>query len=121
AKIEKAKFQPLISAIFEIADDLHRDGDRERGGFSIGDNHLRIHWLIRKLTWERCDLDERSEIFLAACQAAQMGWLVDFTSSAIADHFPREGKEPEPPERCLVKKECLYELKAHTIKTIQSA
>jgi len=45
SKIEKAKFEPLISAIFEIADEIDRDADRERG-FSFGDNYLRIHWLI---------------------------------------------------------------------------
>ena len=58
---------------------------------------------------------------MAACQTAQVGWLVDFTSSSISDHFPREGKEPEPPEKCLVKKEWLPELKAQTVQTIKSA
>ncbi|HOO51094.1 MAG TPA: P-loop NTPase fold protein [Alphaproteobacteria bacterium] len=121
SRIEKSKFQPLISAIFEIADDIHRDEDRERGGYSFGDNHLRIHWLIRKLTFDRCDLDERSTIFLAACKNAQVGWLTDFTSSAIADHFPREGREPEPIEKCLVMKDHLTELKALCVKSINSA
>lgn len=121
SRIEKSKFQPLISAIFEIADDIYRDEDSERGGYSFGDNHLRIHWLIRKLTFDRCDFDERSEIFLAASQNAQVGWLADFTSSAIADHFPEEGREPQPPEKCLVVKDCLTELKACAVKTIRSA
>lgn len=120
SRIEKAKFQALISAIFEIADDINRDEDRERGSFSIGENHLRIHWLIRKLTFDRCDLDERSAIFLGACQNAQVGWLVDFTSSAISDYFPREGREPEPPEKCLVNKDHVSELKAHTVSIIES-
>lgn len=118
SRIDKAKFQPLISAIFEIADDIYRIEDR--GSVSFCDCYLRIHWLIRKLTFERCDLDERNEIFSVACGGAQVGWLVDFTSSAIDDHFPRKGNEPEPPEKCLVKKEYLAELKAHTIKTIES-
>jgi len=121
SRIDKANIQPLISAIFEIADDILRDEDRERGGFSIGNNHLRIHWLIHKLMSERCDLDERSRILMAACQDAQVGWLVDLTSSAISDHFPNKDKEPEPPEKCLLKKEVLSELKAHAIKTIKSA
>jgi len=121
SRIEKSKFQPLLSAIFEIADDVHRDEDRERGGFSVGDNHLRIHWLIRKLTFDRCGLDERSTIFLAACQNAQVGWLTDFTSSALSDHFPREGREPEPTEKCLVMKDHLTELKALCVKAINTA
>ena len=120
SKIEKVNFEPLISAIFEIADEIDRDADRERG-FSIGDNPLRIHWLIRKLTFERCDLDERSKIFTTACRGAQLGWLVDFTSSAITDYHPREGKERQPAEKCLVKEDCLDELRALALKAIKSA
>jgi len=121
ARIGKANIQPLISAIFEIADDILRHEDRERGGYYSCDNHLRIHWLIRKLTSERCNLDERNGIFMAGCQDAQVGWLVDFTGSAISDYFPANDKAPEPPEKCLLKKEVLSELKAHAIKTIKSA
>jgi hypothetical protein len=83
------------------------------------DTYLRIHWLIRKLTFERCDLEERSRIFLIACQNAQVGWLVNFTSSAFRDIFPREGKEPEPPENCLVSKEHISELKGLALSTIK--
>jgi predicted KAP-like P-loop ATPase len=121
SRIDKSKFQPLIAAIFEVADEIYRDGDSERGGFSVGDNHLRIHWLIRKLTFDRCNLDERSTIFLVACRNAQVGWLTDFTSSAVADHFPREGRDPEPIEKCLVNKDHLVELKVLCIKAINSA
>jgi predicted KAP-like P-loop ATPase len=121
SKIDKANFQPLISAIFQIADDIHRDDDRERGGFSIGDNHLRIHWLIRKLNFDRCNIEERSAIFLEACKNAQVGWLVDFTSSAIDDHFPREGKQPETSEKFLIGKKHISALKAHALKIIRSA
>jgi predicted KAP-like P-loop ATPase len=42
SEIDKARFQTLVSALFEIADDIDREEDRERA-FSIGDNHLRIH------------------------------------------------------------------------------
>ena len=121
ARIEKEKFQPLITALFSIADELHRKGDSGRGGFSMGDNHLRIHWLCHKLTWERCSLDERDTIFMAACKTAQLGWLVDFTSSKEADYHPRDGKEPTPLEKCLVKKESLPELRTHTINRIRAA
>ncbi|MFI5329814.1 MAG: P-loop NTPase fold protein [Desulfobaccales bacterium] len=120
ARIEKAKFQPLISAIFQIADDIDRVEDRESGGFFIG-TYLRIHWLIRKLTFESCDPDERSRIFLTACQKAQVGWLINFTSSAVSDIFPREGQTPEPQEKCLVSEEYIPELKGLAIKAIKSA
>jgi predicted KAP-like P-loop ATPase len=121
SRIEKTKFEPFISAIFEIADDLYRYEDNERGGFSIGNNYLRIHWLIRKLTFERCSLEERSKIFLAACQRAQVGWIVDFTSSAISDVFPRKGREREPAEKWLVGEEYVPKLRELAIEAIQSA
>ena len=120
-KIEKAQFQSLISTMFSIADDINRSEDKEKGGFSIGDNHLRIHWLIRRLTFDRCDLEERSVIFSEACKNAQIGWLVDFVSSAIGDYFPRQGEEPRRSEECLVAKEHLPELKSLAINTIKSA
>jgi predicted KAP-like P-loop ATPase len=121
SRIDKSKFQNLISSIFEIADDIYRDEDSERGGFSIGDSHLRIHWFIRKLTFDRCDLNERGKIFLTACQNAQVGWLTDFTHSAVADHLPKNDNDLEPPEKCLVTKDCLAELKALCVKSIKAA
>lgn len=121
SQIDKSKFQPIISAIFEIADDIYREDDRDRGFYSTGDTYLRIHWLIRKLTFNRCDLNERSNIFLTACRKAPIGWLADFTWSALREHFPPEGKEPQPPEKCLITKDHLEELKTHCINTIRSA
>ncbi|MDH5739260.1 MAG: KAP family NTPase [Nitrospira sp.] len=121
ARIEKEKFQPLITALFSIADELLKKGDGSGGAFSRGNNQLRIHWLCHKLTWERCSLDERDVIFMAACRTAQLGWLVDFTSSQVTNYCPRDGKEPTPLEKCLVKQESLPELRSHTINRIRAA
>ncbi len=120
AQIQKEKFQHLIIALFSIADEINKNEDCDGGGFRIG-NNSRIHWLCHKLTWERCSLDERDAIFMAACKTAQLGWLVDFTSSQEANYHPRDGKEPTPIEKCLVKKESLPELRSHTITRIRAA
>lgn len=120
ARIEKAKFQPLLTALFSIADEINRKEDGDRGGFRIR-NNSRIHWLCHKLTWERCSLDERDIIFMAACKTAQLGWLVDFMSSQEANYHPRDGKEPTPLEKCLIKKDSLPELTSHTINCIRAA
>lgn len=120
AGIEKGKFQPFITALFSIADEINRKEDCDGGGFRIG-NNSRIHWLCHKLTWERCSLDERDAIFMAACKTAQLGWLVNFTSSQKATYHPRDSKEPTPLEKCLVKKESLQELRLHTINRISAA
>jgi predicted KAP-like P-loop ATPase len=92
--------QSLLSAVFKIADELCVSSDEARG-FSIGDNNLRIHWLMRRLTIDRFDLAIRSEMLVAANESATIGWLVHFADSAFADYHPRPGKSPEPENNCL--------------------
>lgn len=119
-RIEKSNFANLIKAIFEIADEIDREEDHDSGMYSIGNTNLRIHWLIRRLTFERCELNERSDILMTACQNAHLIWLTDFTSSAMSNYYPREGKQAEPPEKCLVKKECLDTLKEKVLNEINT-
>ena len=99
-RVERGKVQPLLTALFEIADELKVEADAGKG-FSIGNNQLRLHWLLRALTSERMPLDERSAVFRQACNTASLGWLDDFTHSAWTDYHPREGKQPEPQAKCL--------------------
>lgn len=120
-RINHDKILPLVSVIFEIADNIDRDEDRERGAWSVGDNHLRIHWLVRRLTFQRTTLEERSLMFLSACRGAGVGWITDFASSAIDCHYPRREREPFPEEKCLVSEEGLPELKSIALKKIKEA
>uniref|UniRef100_UPI0023B07B5F KAP family P-loop NTPase fold protein n=1 Tax=Sedimenticola hydrogenitrophicus TaxID=2967975 RepID=UPI0023B07B5F len=99
-RVDRAKVEALLSALFEIADEINVEADAEKG-FSMGNNELRLHWLLRALTKGCMPLDERSAIFRHACDTASLGWLADFTRSAWTDYHPREGKECEPPENCL--------------------
>jgi len=92
--------QPLLTNIFRLGDDLDVAVD-EAKAFSIGNNHLRIHWLLRRLALERFDLARRSAIFMSACETSALGWLVDFASSADEDYHPRAGKSPEQESQCL--------------------
>lgn len=94
------RVQPLLTTIFRLGDELDVAVD-EAKAFSIGNNHLRIHWLLRRLTLERFDLARRSTIFMAACETAALGWLIDFASSAHEDYHPRAGKPPEQEGQCL--------------------
>jgi predicted KAP-like P-loop ATPase len=91
----------LLSGIFAVADDLDVEADQARG-FHIGDNSLRIHWLLRALLRDRTDLTTRSKVLMSAAKNASLGWLVDLASSAWADYHPREGKEREEEENCLL-------------------
>lgn len=119
-RVDLGKVQPLLTALFEIADDLNVEADAAKG-FSMGSNELRLHWLLRGLTKERMPLDERSAIFRQACNTASLGWLADFTRSAWTDHHPRNGKEPEPPEKCLTTEADADELRILLRSRIEAA
>lgn len=110
----------LLAAIFKIADELNVPSDAAKA-FSIGDNNLRIYWLLRRLTLERFNLARRSAVLMTACQTAALGWLVDFASSAFDDYHPREGKEPEPESRCLITEPAAEELRGKTLLRIRAA
>jgi len=91
----------FLRGVFAVADEINVDQDRGRG-WSIGDNNLRIHWLLRRVLRERTSLEERSRILLAAAEAAPIAWLGSLTVSAWEDHHPREGKERASEEDCLL-------------------
>lgn len=120
-RIPASAIEPLLTTIFEIADKIERDEDNDQSGLLTGTTHLRIHWLVRKLTIDRFDLAKRSEILLSAASRASLGWLVDFTSSSLSDYFPREGSEVTPPENCLVTKQDLETLKLWSLNGIGDA
>ncbi|SDJ35896.1 KAP family P-loop NTPase fold protein [Salipiger marinus] len=77
----------LLTAIFGIADELFVESDEERG-FAIGNNRLRLHWLLRSILKDRTSLDVRSAILARAIENAPLQWHLDFSSSAWQDHHP---------------------------------
>jgi predicted KAP-like P-loop ATPase len=119
-KVADDDVQPLLTAIFKIADELDVPSDAAKA-FSIGDNNLRIHWLLRRLTLERFDLARRSAVFMAACETAALNWLADFASSTFHDYHPREGKEPEPESRCLTTEADTENLRGKILLRIRAA
>lgn len=118
SKISESNFQNLITAIFEIADEIDRDEDSDKG-FGIATNHYRIHWLIRKLTLKRCTNEDRSAIFYNALEKSQIGWLVNFSSSAIGQHQQAEDKPEVPPEQCLMVKSDIDKVRELVIRRIE--
>lgn len=118
-RVDNGKVQALLTALFEIADEINVEADEEKG-FGIGDNKLRLHWLLRALTRDMT-LDGRSAIFQHACDTASLGWLADFTHSAWTDYHPREGKELEPPEHCLTTEADAEHLRTLLLSRIEAA
>jgi len=120
ADVPNDKVGPLLAAMFEIADELDVEADVARG-FGMSDNTLRLHWLMRRLTLERFNIAERSRLLVAACRNASLGWLVHFSESAYRDYHPREGRNPEPKENCLISAIEADRLRKIALRAIQNA
>ncbi|AWM00047.1 KAP family P-loop NTPase fold protein [Bradyrhizobium amphicarpaeae] len=119
-RVAQADVGPLLKVLFEMADELDVESDKERG-FSFGDNELRIHWLLRSLTRGRFALAARSKLFVVACRTANLTWFIDFARSAYNDYYPREGKQPSAEEDCLTTKSDAETLNALALKRIHAA
>jgi predicted KAP-like P-loop ATPase len=111
---------PLLKVIFALGDELDVESDKARA-FDIGDNHLRIHWLLRRLTLGRFDLAARSTIFVEAAESAALSWLVDFSQSAYHHYCPRDGKEPEREGNCLTTQADAEVLRTRALDRIRAA
>jgi predicted KAP-like P-loop ATPase len=119
-RVEKAKVEPLLGALFEIHDEIDQKQDAERGFMAMANTSLRYHWLIRRLTRDRFTIQERTEVYLEATKSAALGWLVDFVSSARGDYQEREGRQPTREEDCLTTEAALPELTDRALNAIRS-
>jgi len=79
-KVDIAHIQPLLAGLFAVADEIN-EADQGRMS-SMGNNERRLYWLLHRLTQDRLTLEERSKIYVAACQNASLGWLASFVDSA---------------------------------------
>ena len=116
-EVPKGKVEPFLRTVFEVADEITLDNDKERG-FATANTHLRFHWLIRRLTARRFSLEERTALYMAATERASFGWLVDFVASAVDDYRP-EKREPE--DKCLVSEAALPELRQRAVEALRAA
>jgi predicted KAP-like P-loop ATPase len=75
AEIDKDHIGTLVSAIFEIADELDVDADSGRRMYDLADNRLRIHWLLAALVRTRMVTPERIRMLCAAMRTASLHWF----------------------------------------------
>jgi predicted KAP-like P-loop ATPase len=118
--VRKENVEPLLSALFQIHDEIDLEKDADRGFMGLATTSRRFHWLIRRLTSDRFSIAERSVMYKAAIASASLGWLVDFVSSARGDYREREGQQRRE-EDCLVSQEMSEELTAFALGAIRSA
>lgn len=118
SQVPEASIAPLVTAIFSIADELDVAADKA-GAFSIGDNFLRIHWLLNRLVTERLAVGERDAVLEAAAQTATLRWLIDVTLRCVAQHEPAENgrRRGEP----LTSAEAAARLRALALARVEAA
>jgi len=80
-KVDIAHIQPLLTGLFEVADEINVEADRAKHSGWWNNEH-RLFRLSRCLTQDRLTLERKSEIYVAACQTASLGWLASFVEFA---------------------------------------
>jgi predicted KAP-like P-loop ATPase len=89
ATVPEEKVTSLLSAVFALGDDLDVEADRKKGGFSIGDNQMRIHWLCNRLVTDRFPMERRDVIYWEAAQHASLSWLCALAERCQGYYEPR--------------------------------
>ncbi|MEP9347810.1 P-loop NTPase fold protein [Xanthobacter sp. KR7-225] len=89
SQVPEANISPLVTAIFSIADELDVEAD-QAGALAIGDNQIRIHWLLNRLVGERLAVAERDAVLEEAAKHASLRWLVNFALRCVGQHEPKE-------------------------------
>lgn len=117
-KIPTEDLPELFKGLFSVADEINIKAD-ERQAFSIGDNPLRIHWVLNRTLRERFDQEERSEIIETACQNAALGWLLDISVTCMGHHAREETNDREPAEP-LVTMESAQRLRDLSVRRVQA-
>lgn len=118
SQVPEPSIAPLVTAIFSIADDLDVAADRA-GAFSVGDNFLRIHWLLNRLVTERLAIDGRDAVLEAAAQTATLRWLINLALRCVGQHDPAEdGRRRGEP---LTSAEAAARLRALALARVEAA
>ncbi len=120
-RISKAKVEPLLTALFEIHDEIDLERDADSGFMAIANTSLRYHWLIRRLTRDRFSIEERTATYLKSVESAALGWRVDFVASARDDYQPRENRPSPPEEDCLTTEGAVAKLTEDALQAIRAA
>jgi hypothetical protein len=112
---------PLVSALFEIADELDIKSDEGRGMYDLAHNGLRIHWLLNVLVRDRLDLKARIPMLRAAMQSASLHWYCDFAEHCQQDHQPDRNGRLTPDDKRYVDQKTADEFIKRALGRIRAA
>lgn len=112
------RVRPFVDTLFTLVDELDVESDKVRG-FSIGDNRLRVHWLLNRLVHDRFSLAERDSIYASAMAGASLKWGCDFTERCLGPFSkdPDDDKRRDP----IVSKEIAEQFRALCLANLRVA
>jgi predicted KAP-like P-loop ATPase len=93
SEVTKGNIGPLVSALFEIGDELDIKADEGRGMLAMSDNNLRLHWLLNQLVRARLAQTARVPLLRAAMKRASLYWYCNFAERCYSEHFPAEHQQ----------------------------
>ena len=119
SSVPREKIEPLLTALFEIHDDIDLSIDEDHG-ITYANTTLRYHWLIRRLAHQKLSLQERTQLYSEALKPASLGWLVEFAISAKRDYQPDNDRAHREVD-CLVSNDTVNRLVADGLNAIRSS
>lgn len=117
--IADVNVEAFLTGLFSVADEIDLEADKADAG-DIGDNHLRIHWLLNNLVRDRFPQARRGQILESASASASLAWLVDISRRCTRDHLPEKQERDEQREP-LVEKVVAARIEAMAINRIREA
>jgi hypothetical protein len=119
--IARGDIESLLGSLFEIAEELDVIEDERRGFGSIGDNMLRLHWLMNNLVRERVPQPERTSLIVKALQNAPLYWYCALASRCYREHHPTPDTTVPPEGERFVDADTADRLSAGALKRIRAA
>lgn len=118
--VPEEDIESLLSGLFRVADEIDVDADKA-GGFDIGDNQLRIHWLLNNLLRDRLPQNRRDEILERVCETAALGWLINFSNRSNREHAPVGDQQHEDRPEPFLSNEVSDRISALALERIRTA
>lgn len=117
--VDEEKIEPMVCALFEIADELDTQSDEKKGFVGLANNRYRLHWVLNRLVHDRLQLSRREEIYRKAMEVASIDWATDFSDRCGAHYSPAEDGRDRGEE--IVGEQVAMEFKSVALEKIRSA
>lgn len=117
SKINASDSIAILSALFEIHDDIDLEIDTANGFMSLATTSRRYLWLTSSLLFNRFTIEERSAKIMEMCKNWPIGWLAEFTRSCLAS-YEKIQNNPDKLHDPLVTEGCANELGRKTLQNI---